>query len=340
MCRAAAPLALVPLLLAPPADALTDALIMTGTDMHNVDAAWLSLAVDDFIAPALGGSYIPIAVSTPEEFWPFGGIWDETIDDSVAEGAVALTAAIADAAQRHTAADDPGAGIVVFGYSQSAIIVSLEKRLLAEAAIQGQPTVALSFVVIGDPSRPNGGINARFDGLRLPGWTFSGPAPTDTGFPTVDIARQYDPFADFPLYPLNPFALANAIAGLFYAHDYSKVSLDPADPRYNPDTVVQQFGDTTYYFIPAQHLPLLQPLRDIGVPAAVLDAIEPTLRMWVEAGYDRTIPSGQPAPVRLFPAPLSHSGKQIAPRAERRHRATVVTTGNSRGASASIRKHR
>ena len=281
--------------------ATTEALIMTGTDMHSVESAWMDLAVDEYITPTLGGHYTAIPVTTPEEFWPFGGVWDETIDDSIAEGISVIGIAVTDALAGTAGSGDARAQVVVFGYSQSAIIAALFKQRLAEATQAGQPSPAVTFVLIGNPTRPNGGLNARFPGLRLPGWTFYGPAPTDSGFVTIDVARQYDPFADFPQYPLNLFALANAFAGLFYAHDYTKVTLDPADPGYNPATEVQHFGDTTYYLIPAEHLPLLQPLWDLGFPAALLDRIEPPLRTLVEAGYDRTIPFGQPAPARLSP---------------------------------------
>ncbi|MGI9125182.1 MAG: PE-PPE domain-containing protein, partial [Mycobacterium sp.] len=56
-----------------------------------------------------------------------------------------------------------------------------------------------------------------------------------------------------------------------------------------------------YYMIPAEHLPLLQPLRDLGIAPQFLDSIEPGLRSLVEAGYDRALSPGVPAPARLFP---------------------------------------
>ena len=295
-----------------------DALIMTGTDMHNVNPAWVDMAVHHFIEPALGGDYTGIPVTTPEEFWPFGGIWDETIDDSVEAGVTALNSVVAETIARHAESEDPSAPIVVFGYSQSAIIVTLEKRRLQQAAAQGQAPPPLSFVVIANPNRPNGGINERFAGLRLPGWTFSGATPTDTWFPTVDVVRQYDPFADFPLYPLNAFALANAFLGLFYAHDYGQVTLNQTDPGYKSGTVVEQHGDTTYYFIPAEHLPLLQPLYDLDFPHQLLDTIEPVLRVLVELGYDRSIPFGQPAPAKLFPG-MDLARRQTGPATLRGH---------------------
>ena len=161
-----------------------------------------------------------------------------------------------------------------------------------------------SFVMLANLNRPNGGINARFPGAFIEelGWTFSSAAPTDTGFTTVDVARQYDLFADFPRYPLNLLAGLNAVVALFYgAHDYSLVTLNPADPRYDPNTIVEQFGDTTYYFIPTATLPLLRPLRDLGGDPLTLDAVEPAMRVLVEFGYDRGTPFGQPTGAQLTP---------------------------------------
>lgn len=289
----------------------TDALIMTGTDMHTVDAAWMRMAVEEFIRPTLGGQYSEVPVETPEEFWPFSGINDVLIDNSISEGADLLDVAVTDAVARHAQSGDPDAPIVVFGYSQSAVIATQLKRRLSESAAAGDSVPSLTFVVIGNPTRPNGGLYARFAGQQLPGWTMSGAAPTDTAFHTVDIARQYDFFADFPQDSSNALAVANAVMGIVYAHGYTTVTLDPEDPRYNPGTVVETYGDTTYYFIPAEHLPLLQPLWDLGVSPEELGKIEPTLRGLVEQGYDRSIPFGQPTPAESA-APINSAALRAA----------------------------
>lgn len=277
----------------------SEALVMTGSNMHTVDPGWVQLAIDDFIAPTLGGQYAGVGVATPEEFWPFGGLSDAFIDDSILAGGVMLDVAVADSLARRIRSDTPDAGIVVFGYSQSAVISTRLKSRLNESVAAGASAPPVTFVLIGNPTRPNGGIYARFVGEQLPGWTMSGPAPTDTAFRTVDIARQYDFFADFPQDPSNVLAVANAVMGIFYGHDYTSVTLDPNDSRYNPDTVVQTYGDTAYYLIPAEHLPLLRPLWDAGVSPEKLGEIEPGLRELVERGYDRSIPAGRPTPVTV-----------------------------------------
>jgi PE-PPE domain len=82
----------------------------------------------------------------------------------------------------------------------------------------------VSFVLMANPSRPNGGILERFVGAHIPiiGITFSGATPTNSPEPhpltTVDITRQYDPMSDFPTNPLNVLADFNVLAGELYIH--------------------------------------------------------------------------------------------------------------------------
>ena len=80
-----------------------------------------------------------------------------------------------------------------------------------------------------NPSRPNGRILERFVGITIPilDITTTGATPT-AGAVTYDFARQYDGWADFPAYPLNLLALANAIAGIYYLHGTYESQVDPA----------------------------------------------------------------------------------------------------------------
>ncbi len=145
----------------------------------------------------------------------------------------------------------------------------------------------LSFVLVANPNRPNGGILARFGGLFIPilGVSFDGATPDDE-YQTIDVAREYDLIADFPKYPLNLLADVNALLGYFYLHpNYGSSVVNLNDPStFQSHTS----GNTTYYLVHTEHLPLLQPLRDIGVPAPVLDLVEPTLRVLIDLAYDHT----------------------------------------------------
>ncbi|HKV21630.1 MAG TPA: PE-PPE domain-containing protein, partial [Mycobacterium sp.] len=235
-----------------------------------------------------GAACTPTAVSTPEQFMPVSGVMP--FDQSVGQGVVNLDQAMN--------AAPAGESLVVFGYSQSARIASIQKGNLAAAG----STLPVSFVLIGNPNRPNGGILQRFEGLSVPiaGITFDGATPTNTPFQTVDVTRQYDGWSDFPNNPLNPFATANAIAGIHYLHgDYQSVGL--GDALYQG-----AYGDTDYYMIPSQRLPLLMPLTEAGVPSPVVTMLDAPTRVLVEAGYDRTLSPGAPtqASILYFPNPV------------------------------------
>ena len=230
----------------------------------------------------------PTAVSTPEQFMPVAGVMP--FDQSVGQGVVNLNQAMN--------AQPVGESMVVFGYSQSARIASIQKGNLAAAG----STLPVSFVLIGNPNRPNGGILQRFEGLTVPfaGITFDGATPTNTDFKTVDVTRQYDGWSDFPNNPLNPFATANAVAGIHYLHgDYQSVGL--GDGLYQG-----AYGDTDYYMIPSQRLPLLMPLTEAGVPSPIVTILDAPARVLVEAGYDRTVSPGAPtkASIMYFPDPM------------------------------------
>lgn len=249
-------------------------------------------------------SCITKPVVTPETFWPFTGLSDPTIDQSILQGTILADQAIRDAM---------GTGpVVVFGDSQSSSILTHEKLDLA--GLSAQDKSQLTFVLVANPNRPNGGLLARFAPWSNPflGLTASGPTPTDTGINTIDIALQYDGITDLPTYPLNLLADLNVLFGAFLHSSYMTPS-----SGYTPDELVaaindpanrQTYGDTTYVTIPAKHLPLVLPLRELGqalgiaaITTPIADLIEPTLKVLVELGYDRSIPYGQPTTFGLFP---------------------------------------
>jgi hypothetical protein len=287
-----------------PDDAL-NALIMGGTTMPTPSEAWQDAIITDYIDPATGGNYTPVLVPTPESL----------ATTSVPTGLADLQAAIA--AQQLS---DPGEPFLVEGYSQSAVIAVEEEIQLMQS---GQAPPDATFVLLGSLNRPDGGLFERFPGLVIPGtWLdFNGAEPTDAGIPTIDIANQYDFFADFPQYPINGLADLNALFGIIYAHAaYGNGLLPedvpavwpPSEPLTGPyaseyvlgstEIVKQVDGDTTFYFIPTTELPLLDPLRSLGVPESVLNIIQPALQVIVEAGYDRSIPFGDPTPAELIPS--------------------------------------
>jgi hypothetical protein len=283
------------------ADDSLNALMMGGTGMPTPSTEWMDAIINDYIDPATGGSYAPVVVTTPANL---------PVDLSVQNGLADLQAAMA--AQQ---AADPGAPYAIEGYSMSALIAVDEEEQLAAT---GPPTPDVTVALFGSGNRPNGGIYERLDGLYVPGLEVdaNGAEPTDLGVPTIDVADQYDGLADVPQFPINPVADLNDLLGIIYVHtSYG----DGAVPGLFPDSaplagpfadeyvigsteiVKQVSGDATFYLVPTQTLPLLDPLLDLGVPQSVLNIVQPALQVLVEAGYDRSIPMGDPTPFELIP---------------------------------------
>jgi hypothetical protein len=251
-------------------------------------------------------------VFTPEGLYPLTGVKSLELDASVAQGVTIIDNVITDqiAAGNH---------VVVEGGSQSATIESLEMRDLLALPEAEQPTAEqLSFVVLGDPSNPDGGVLERFNipgvPLSLPSWgvTFSGATPAESPWDTAVYTLEYDGFADWPRYPLNFLSDLNALLGIAAVHPtYPDLSDDrmastielPVSDDYTGDA-----ANTQYFMIPTETLPLLQPLQYIPVLGQPLyDLLEPDMRVLVNLGYGDIDhgwdqgPANVPTPFGLFP---------------------------------------
>jgi len=217
----------------------------------------------------------PVALTTPEQFFPVTGDDQETLATSVSQGLQILDDEIAP----QLSAGDP---VDVFGASQSAVIASLEMEQL-EAT---DPSAPATFVLIGDLMNPNGGIFERFDGLDLSslGIDFYGATPADD-FTTTIYTLEYDGYADFPQYPLDIFSDLNAVEGINVVHgDYD--DLTAAQLATAIELPTSGATDTTYYLIPVDDLPLLDPVRDIPIIGnPIADLLQPDLTYLVNLGY-------------------------------------------------------
>ncbi|MGA9356541.1 MAG: PE-PPE domain-containing protein [Mycobacterium sp.] len=251
-------------------------LIMGDTDVPTPSPQYLSEVYRLYISPNFTTSNLQ-ALTTPEQLYPITGVKSLTLDQSVSQGVTILNNAMLQAY------DNGITHINVFGYSQSAVIASLEMPKLVAAGI---PSADVSFVLIGDPMNPNGGMFTRFPGLSLPslGATFSGGTPVND-YPTVIYTAEYDGFADVPRYPIDVLADLNAVMGIIYVHNVY--------PTFTATQVASAIGlptsgptMTTYYMIPTENLPLLDPVRAIpyiGNPLA--DLLQPDLTYLVNWGY-------------------------------------------------------
>lgn len=271
---------------------------------------YVDWAYDSFIGPSglcTGGApgCAQLAVDTPAQFWPLTGLRSTRFDDSVAIGLGNLNACLRGAECTVTEPPYTATGVrqlsdtsyIVFSYSQSATIASMMKSdLIAHPAVG-----PVSFVFESNPNRPNGGVLERFVGVQIPilGVTFSGAtvtnSPQPTPLTTVDIVHQYDPVGDFPLNPLNPLALINALIGFAYEHPEGGTGTAELQGQYQ---------DSTYYLVPTETLPMVRPLTIVPYLGPLMaTVIDPPLRVLVETGYDRTINPGAPTPAKYLYIP-------------------------------------
>lgn len=204
-----------------------------------------------------------------------------------------------------------GNAVTVFGWSQSAIIASLEMQRFTAMGGAAPSASDLNFVLVGNEMNPNGGMLARFPDLTLPtlDLTFYGATPSDTIYPTAIYTLEYDGFADFSRYPLNFISDLNAVAGITFVHtkylDLTPAQVEgatklPTSPGYT--------GVTDYYIIRTENRPLLQPLRAvpvIGDPPYTLIREEPPICQRVRAPHPRQVPAWLPNPLL---ANLSQTG--------------------------------
>ena len=309
--------------------ATTTALIMGGTGrpdpqdfpgyMENVESYYI---VPNTTCGRPAEVCNPVSVFTPETAWPlYGGLDALTWGDSILQGVEDLDGVV----QPRLGGLSADNRLVIFGYSQSGAIVAFEKAALASQLTPAQQAL-IEWVVIGNVSRANGGLNGRANGVSIPivDFPFGPSVPTNTGMLTTDIAMKWDIIADAPVVITNPIAMLNALLGFEYVHgtypDPTQASPDSTPGGYtqaqwqaimdapeeyaalNPDLVnVQTFGDTKFITVTPTVLPIVAPLHQIGLKP-LADLIEPALRAFIEhTGYRRDIPYGQPTPFQLIP---------------------------------------
>ena len=282
------------------------ALIMGGTNDPQPNPDYVKSVYNAYIKPNPSfSSAIPQGLFTPEQAWPTTSqLGNMTWNHSVAQGVTLLNNKL-----NSLLLGQPTNSAVVFGFSQSAEIATNEITALMAAGspYQGQ----LSFILIGDPNNPVGGIFERFPGFYIPfgDLTFNGATPPNSPYPTTIYTAQYDGVADAPQYPLNVLSDVNAFMGYFYVHGtYPTLTATQVGNAVPLPTSPGYTGHTQYFMLMTQNLPLLQPIRNIpyaGPPIA--DIFQPDLRVIVDQGYAAYGPGGNyaniPTPAGLIVVP-------------------------------------
>ena len=164
---------------------------------------------------------------------------------------------------------------VVLGFSQGALISA--DWIEQNAGKSDSPSPEnLSFVFLGNPLRKYGGVR--------PAYEIDPPTP-ESDYHVTDIAIEYDGAADFPDDPFNLLALANAFAGFQYVHIFGYADVDLE----NDEKLVWNNGNTTYVLIRRENIPLLEPLRLMGLDD-LADQLNGPLKEIIDSAYNRDYP--------------------------------------------------
>jgi hypothetical protein len=283
------------------------ALIVGGTRRPLPDTQYVSSIMTNFLnnptlSPRTGT--LGQSIYTPEQFWPFTPqLGNLTLGQSTAHGVQVLNNGI-------NTELSAGNKVTVYATSQGALVATNEIRYLMAMPNPPDPS-KLSFFLTGDPGNPNGGFFERFPGLYIPFWDvlLNGATPPNSPYPTVIFTNEYDMVGNFPQYVLNPVSDLNAVMGIvFRAHCHDYVDLTPsqiANASQLP-TSPGYTGNTRYYELLTQDLPLVRPLR-LYLPQpygnALADLLQPDLRVLVDMGYGSGEYANMPTPASLFELP-------------------------------------
>lgn len=275
-------------------------LIVPGAEYVNLDALPHNPLIDAYYTRSIdiGRGFFPdstpVVVDYPATVYGGG-----SIGKHIAAGATIVDTAI-------KAAAGP---VIVAGQSEGCVVVDLEA-----ARLQTDPNAPaadqVTFSVFGDPMR--GFLNTLFkDGTRIPIVGLTVASPVESRYNTIVVTGEYDLWGDFPDRPWNMLALANAMMGSTFVH--ARASFSPSDiPPENVSVSINSLGGTTTsYLVPTKNLPLTEPLRLIGVPAKIVDALDNALRPRIDAGYSRNDAPGSKRPY-LSHGVLHTGGKPAA----------------------------
>jgi hypothetical protein len=276
---------------------------------------------------------------TPEGLYPLTGVHTLLLNYPTAtDGFPALSSSVGQgmAILESTIAANAGAGdtSTVFGYSQSSTIASYVMQQLDPNGTP-EPDSGLNFLLIGDPSAPNGGLLERFAGfqtladqgtanstslpLSLPslGVNFDSVTPADD-YVTSVYSLEYDGFADFPQYPINFLSDLNAFLGIEEIHGtYLNGGVDGSGPTAEqianaillPGSAADGATDSlTNYYMIEQTAPLVSLL-----PTSLQELLGPDLTVLINLGYGSltqgwsTGPADVATPFGLWPTDISAS---------------------------------
>ncbi len=247
--------------------------------------------LDHVLAGTVSGpGWTRIGITYPATGGPLlSGPGTATVGQSVSQGAETTYQTIIDT-------DD---NMIVTGTSEGSAVVDAAQARLVNDPKAPAPN-RITFVYTAPLQHHDPKLATSFlwylQGIHIPIVDFTPRPPVqDSQYNTVVLAGEYDWAADFPDRPWNLLADLNSfMAGLYPSamsiHGATTFAdPDPAKyPAENVRTVTNTKGATiTTIVVPTHKLPLLDPWREMGIAAPLVDAAEALVRPIVDAGYSR-----------------------------------------------------
>lgn len=188
-----------------------------------------------------------------------------------------------------------GRRILVVGYSEGAQVIY--KWLREDGPTSDIDPSEVTFISVANPERKYGGIPGGGD---YPGGEGGTGLPEDTPYKVIDIARQYDFWADHPTDTENAVAMRNVDpkgngfgVGSPVHGDYTRVSPNPGHPM----NFALTEGTVTYVWSPTYPAPIIDD-ADFFATTTALAPRDDVLRTEIEAAYDRPVTIPGPPPGR------------------------------------------
>lgn len=261
------------------------------------DVALAALAL--FAVPGAGVQFPPGALDTQD-----GGIWrriqDLTVLNDPTRYPGTVTAASVDAGATWLTelilARDPST--IVSGINTGSFGGRVAAEALTRVAATGYDMSSVFGVFYGDSNTPGTGIFARYapdeptfgsdvlgGAIQLPDGTY------------LRVNREYDPIAYFPKYLFNPMSWVQLAAGFIFEHSRLE-NFDFEDP----ENVVTVDGNVVTVRVNSPVMPLLMPLKILGVPTRIIDAFQAILQPMVESTgmYETGKVGFLPSPQKIF----------------------------------------
>ncbi|MGV7674981.1 PE-PPE domain-containing protein [Mycobacterium kansasii] len=215
-----------------------------------------------------------------------GSLAAPTTNDAVAMGQRALNDQIMNAF-----ANGSGSPVHIAGLSEGTIVVNRELAYLA-ANPSAPPPHALQFAMFSSPELGLANIYLP-NGMTVPLINYTVQGLPNTQYDVSVVYGQYDFWGNPPDRPWNLPAAVNSLFGAAYYHITASLA-SLSDAVQVSSTTTSLGGAITTYMIPAPTLPMLLPLKDIGVPQPIVDTLNSVLQPIVNDGYSSLTPDAGP----------------------------------------------